>query len=829
MARESSRPSAARILIVESQAVLAAEISRSLIRLGHDVVGVVDTAAAGTDLATQLRPDLVLMDIPVKDSPDGVLAAERIYADLRIPVVFMTANAEQLLSGGAKIAAQFGYVLKPFQERDLVVAIELTLHRHGVEKSLRDSETKLRGLYELSPVGIAMTDMTGRFVEFNKAFVAICGYPAEELKSLDYWTLTPRKFAAQEAEQLEKLAAVGSYGPYEKEYVRKDGSTVYIRLNGMLITGADGEKYIWSIIEDITAGRAQEEELRIAASAFQAQVGIVVTDANGLIVRVNPSLAESTGYRIEDLKGKRPHTILSSRHNKEFYSAITRATERDGIWRGEVSTRRRDGSEYPVWLTISAIRDIGGAATHYVGTHVDLTKIKEAEDEIRNLAFFDPLTKLPNRRMLMDRLQLAFDTGSQRSTCSALLLIDLDNFKNLNDSLGHDMGDLLLKQAAERISMCVRATDTVARLGGDEFVVMLNGLCAEPKEAAHQVEVVAQKVLTELNMSYDFGGLEYRSTASIGVTLLDAREQAIEGVLKQADVAMYEAKAAGRNTLRFYDPTMQASIAARIGLETDLHNAIRRDEFLLYYQPQVDRRNRITGAEVLLRWNHPTRGLIMPDEFIPIAEETRLIVALGLWVFESACAQLVAWASRPATASITLSINVSMQQLRQPDFVDSFLDVVTRTGVNPKMIMLELTESVLLADVDATIAKMNALNKIGIGFALDDFGTGYSCLSYLKRLPLRELKIDRSFVKDILVDVNDAEIARTIVTLAQSMHLAVLAEGVESEEQRELLLKIGCKYLQGFLFGRAVPIEDFTALLAMRKVEPTLKTRILAS
>ncbi len=688
-------------------------------------------------------------------------------------------------------------------------AIRDLTEQQRAREVLRESDAKLRGLYELSPLGIALTDMDGRYLDFNSAFERICGYSAEELKSRNYWSLTPAEYSDAEAQQLACLRSRGSYGPYEKEYIRKDGSRVPIRLNGMLIAGNNGETYIWSLVEDITDRKRIEESLNIAATAFEAQVGILVTDANGTILRVNAAFAQTTGYCTEDLAGHTPRVLRSGRHDPAFYTAIWHSLARTGTWQGEILNRRKNGETFPTWLTITAVKDAHGTVTHYVSTQTDLTQIKAAEDEIRNLAFFDPLTHLPNRRLLLDRLHQTLAHGNRSHSGGALLLIDLDNFKTLNDSLGHDQGDILLQQIAARVTMCVRESDTVARLGGDEFVVMLADLGRSAADAAAKAETVAEKVLAALNQPYDLKGHEYHSTASIGVTVFGTHEYPMEELLKQADLAMYQAKASGRNLVRFFDPQMQAEVAARMGMEADLHNAIRDRQFVLYLQPQLDANNRVRGAEVLLRWPHAKRGLVLPDAFMDLAEETGLIVPLGRWVLESACAQLASWAMRRDTQHLVLAVNVSIQQVRQPNFVETVLSALERTGADPRKLKLELTESLLMSDVDDTIIKMSALRAKGVIFALDDFGTGYSCLSYLKRLPLHELKIDRSFVKDVLVDPNDAVIARTIVALARSLGLAVVAEGVETAEQREFLVRTGCDGYQGFLISRPLPLEEF--------------------
>jgi len=416
---------------------------------------------------------------------------------------------------------------------------------------------------------------------------------------------------------------------------------------------------------------------------------------------------------------------------------------------------------------------------------------------------------LPNRRLLIDRLKQALAASNRSGRFGALLFIDLDNFKTLNDTLGHDVGDLLLQQVAQRLSTCVRAGDTVARLGGDEFVVMLEDLSENAREAATQTETVAEKILATLNQSYQLAGYQQRSTPSIGATLFGENATAIEELLKRADLAMYQAKAAGRNTLRFFDPEMQAVVSARADMEAGLTEAMRAEQFIIYFQAQVDSTGKLTGAEVLLRWQHPQQGLVSPLEFIPLAEDTGLILPLGQWVLEAACTQLAAWANDTEMAHFILAVNVSALQFHTPDFVDQVLRTLARTGANPHRLKLELTESLLVTNVEDVIAKMTALKAKGVGFALDDFGTGYSSLSYLKRLPLDQLKIDRSFVRDILTDTNDASIAKMVVALAESLDLAVIAEGVEIEAQKNFLARHGCLAYQGYLFSRPLPIGEF--------------------
>ena len=444
------------------------------------------------------------------------------------------------------------------------------------------------------------------------------------------------------------------------------------------------------------------------------------------------------------------------------------------------------------------------------------TLLQVSEEKYRILAHRDPLTGLPNRDILHDRLDQALAASARNNRPGALMFIDLDNFKTFNDTLGHEKGDLLLQQVARRLATCVREGDTVARLGGDEFVVLLEDLSKSSEEAITQTETVGEKILATLNQPYLIEGDQTRSTPSIGITLFNGHQKSKEELLKQADLAMYQSKTAGRNTLRFFDPEMQARVTNRAALEHDLRNALAQQQFILYYQPQVTDNGRVTGAEALVRWQHPHRGLVSPLDFIALAEETGLILPLGHWVLETACTQLAKWANDPLTDLLTLAVNVSANQLHHADFVKQVLAILDRTGANPRRLKLELTESLLVSNVEATIAKMSLLKAQGVGFSLDDFGTGYSSLSYLKRLPLDQLKIDQGFVRDILTDPNDAAISQMVIALAESLGLTVIAEGVEIESQRDFLARQGCHAYQGYLFARPMPLIEFEALI--RKV-----------
>jgi len=439
----------------------------------------------------------------------------------------------------------------------------------------------------------------------------------------------------------------------------------------------------------------------------------------------------------------------------------------------------------------------------------DIARRKAAEDKIQHLAYYDLLTNLPNRRLLIDRLQHTLAVSARHHNYGATLFIDLDHFKTLNDTKGHNVGDLLLIEVAKRLQTCVRVGDTLARLGGDEFVIILGDLSEDSSQAAIQAEAICAKIISVINLPYYLDGYLYHSSTSIGVCLFHNQEITVDELLKRADIAMYQAKSAGRNTLRFYDPEMQAVLEARTALESDLRSAITEKQFKLYYQMQVDHAGRTHSAEALIRWHHPQRGLVPPLQFIPLAEETGLILPIGKWVLETACAQIKAWEADPVTCDLQIAVNVSAYQFHDPGFVGQVSEMLNRYSIKAGRLKLELTESLVLDNIEEAIIKMNALRDFGVRFSMDDFGTGFSSLSYLTKLPLDQLKIDQSFVRNMCINHRDAVVVQTIIGMANNLGIEVIAEGVELESQRVFLETHQCKLCQGYLFSRPLPVEAF--------------------
>jgi diguanylate cyclase (GGDEF)-like protein/PAS domain S-box-containing protein len=554
---------------------------------------------------------------------------------------------------------------------------------------------------------------------------------------------------------------------------------------------------------------AERSKLRLAAYVFNySGEAILITDRNNCIVDVNSAFSKLTGYDKADVLGSNPRLLATGRNSKEEYRRMWGAILADGYWQGELWDRRKDGSVYPKMMTVSVVRDRTGDIEFHLANFVDISRYKDSERHIEHLAHHDALTGLPNRLHLQIFLEQSMLIAMRMSEQLAVMFLDLDRFKNVNDTLGHSLGDALLIQVATRLKSCLREYDAVARLGGDEFVVILRG-----HDVLSDAAIVARKINQQLSQPYLVGSHTLHVSTSIGIALYPDNASQIDDLMKSADTAMYVAKSEGGNGFRFFSPAMNLHAHEKLAMENELHEALEKQELQLYYQIQVDSNSLPVGAEALIRWLHPVRGLVPPMQFIPLAEESGLILPIGYWVLDTACAQLKAWQRDARTRNLVLAVNVSAKQFRQVQFVAQVKEIVQRHAINPAFLKLEMTESLLLKNVDNVIATMNELKALGVQFSLDDFGTGYSCLQYIKRLPLFQLKIDYSFVRDLTTDSSDKAIVRTIIAMAQNLNLDVIAEGVETQEQLCLLMNKGCTHFQGYLFGRPVPLEEFDALL----------------
>ena len=574
------------------------------------------------------------------------------------------------------------------------------------------------------------------------------------------------------------------------------------------------EVYLQATIRDITKRKQIDADLQVAAIAFESQEGMFITDSNIVILRVNKAFTEITGYTSKEAIGKTPHLLKSDIHDAAFYTAMWDNITNIGTWNGEIWNRRKNGEVYLEQITITAVKGDLEKTTHYVATMHDITRHKEAEEEVKKFAFYDTLTKLPNRRLLLDRFDQALSASTRSNRYGAILYVDLDRFKMINDKLGHDQGDLLLIEASRRILTCVREIDTVSRIGGDEFVVLIENISTDNDETMQNSAVIAEKIRASLAVPYLLINTVPYITSSIGVNLYRSNEESAETLLKHADIAMYQAKNFGGNAIRFYDYEMQLAVEWRIAFEDDLRCAISDNQLHLYYQIQVDNDNRPIGAEALLRWIHPRRGLVSPADFIHIAEKNMYILEIGEWVLNAACNQISAWSHNEQTRDLVIAVNISAKQFEQPDFVEQINALIQSHNILSSCLKLELTESISINDIDFVVAKMLALRHVvGVTLSLDDFGTGYSSLSILQKLPIHQIKIDQSFVRDMLTNKNITVLVKTIINMARNFGLHVIAEGVETDAQHSSLKENGCMAYQGYLFSKPVPIYEFDKLL----------------
>jgi diguanylate cyclase (GGDEF)-like protein/PAS domain S-box-containing protein len=679
-----SKKNKPQIVVVEEDNIVARDINQQLTALGYEPIGHVVRASQAIGMTRRMRPDLVLMTISLANAADGIAVAQSIHLQFEIPVIFIANFDADVMLERAQLAEPFGYIQKPFSERDLRTILKMALYKYQIESQLCEA-------------------------------------------ALYHQTI----------------------------------------LNNMMD-------------------------------------GVIVIDENGVVESINSAGCSIFGYLPEDILGHNVTMLMPLAHRGHHNSYLghyhhTGEARILGTTR-ELQGQRHDGKIFPLSLSVSKI--LLSKRTVFVGLIRDVTEHCDDIEKIHHLAFYDALTGLPNRRLLTDRLQQAMASSARSGGHGALMFLDLDHFKQLNDALGHTAGDELLLQVASRLKLCIREGDSVARLGGDEFVILLEDLSRFSNEAANQAEAVAKNILNTLGLEYTLHGHKYKSTPSIGIVVFMEDHESIDILLKKADVAMYQAKAAGRNTARFFDRGLQALANHQTDLKNALQYGLVNEEFILHYQRQVDRTGTIIGVEALVRWNQPRRGMVHPAEFISLAEQTGLILPLGQWVLETACAQLAQWSKHAETALWTMAVNVSSVQFAQADFVEKVALALQKTGANPYLLKLELTESMLVSDLEGIIIKMKDIKSRGISFSLDDFGTGYSSLSYLKRLPLDQLKIDQSFVRDVLSDQGDEIIVRTILALGHSLGLTVIAEGVETEQQRDFLTSSGCDSFQGYFFGR---------------------------
>jgi diguanylate cyclase (GGDEF)-like protein/PAS domain S-box-containing protein len=689
------------------------------------------------------------------------------------------------------------------ERRFLENALEVTAQElTGVNK-------QLKLFIENAPTGIAMLDNQMRYLYASRRWLEDRKIAHADITGRNHFELVPG--ISQRRREIHQRCLEGESAYCEEDKILlSDGSLCWIRweMRPWLNTdGSVGGLIIFS--EDITDKKRASDELRIASVAFQSKDGMLVTGSQGEILRSNDAFEQLLGYSSADLVGQRTSLFsCPARHDAAFYRNLWEAISTEGKWEGTIWNRHKDGQTVLCWLSISAVRSESGKITHFIGIYSKASAPKEAERKIIELAYYDPLTNLPNRRLLLDRIdQVRMAAARNRNIC-ALLLIDVDRFKAINDTRGHDVGDHVLVCVARALRQSLREIDTAARLGGDEFVVLISDLGHELDRAISALKSITDKLLGSVARPIAFNGHTLQIGVSIGITVFSDTHKETSELLKEADLALYKAKADGRNTARFFDISMHHQLMRKSNLESGLKSALKENSFVLHYQPQVDAAGRSVGAEALLRWVSAEGELVAPDVFIPVAEESGLIIRIGQWVLHAACHQLVAWSANAATRHLSVSVNVSAMQFMHADFSPSLQSILQDTGADPRLLKLELTESLLLDNVDGVVSKMHELRGLGISFSIDDFGTGYSSLNYLKLLPLDEIKLDRSFVSDLTHSDGARAIIHSIISLAQVLRLHIVAEGVETLEQRDILLAEGCHGFQGYLYGRPVPVDQ---------------------
>ena len=808
-----ARKQQSTILITDDDPSFLLTLRQFLERLDYHVVEARDGAEA-LKVFEQESPDLILMD-GMMPGMDGIGTCARLKERPEakdIPVMIITGIVDEFFVDRAFAAGASDYLAKPILWPVLRNRIHYLLQVNEAKQTLRESEARKSAILNTSPDCIITVDHTGRILDFNPAAETTFGYKREQaIGQMMTDMLMPAAFRQQHRQLFNRYAAHSGSDRMDRRVettaLRSNGEEFPVEVAVSIIEQEDQYPIFTAIMQDISARKAAEEQLHLAASVFENTAeGIMITDADNLIRAVNPVFCKITGYDEQEVLGKDPSILRSDQHDEHFFREMWAGLSKKGTWEGEVWNRRKDGEIYPARLSINTIRDQEKNTVRYVALLNDITQRKEYEEKIWYQANFDSLTGLPNRTLLMDRLQHDINNAHRQGKPLALMFIDLDGFKVVNDTLGHPAGDHLLQEAANRLLACLREGDTIARLGGDEFTIVLPNI-----ESPDQAETVAENLLKQLSEPFQLADQQHHISGSIGITLYPDDGNSSEMLLRNGDTAMYRAKDSGRNTFVFFTEEMNQHAIKRMTLERELRQALQNDELEVHYQPFIDLiSNSVIGAEALVRWRHPQRGMVPPDEFIPLAEETGLIAPLGERVLHCVTGPDSLW-RREGLANLRIAVNVSTRQFqeRSVSFVDRLQQIIDQARVPPGLLEVEITESLLMENLEMAKSAMHRIRELGIPISLDDFGTGYSSLSYLRRFPVDLVKIDRSFIQDVMTDPEDASLVQAIIAMAHVLKLKVIAEGIETPDQLDFLRRSGCDICQGYYFSRPLPADEF--------------------
>jgi diguanylate cyclase (GGDEF)-like protein/PAS domain S-box-containing protein len=801
-----------KVVIVEDERIVALNLQQRLLKMGYAVPAIASSAEQALFFVGRDSPDLVLMDIHIDGDVDGIEAARRIGELFQTPIIYLTAYSEESTLERARATNPYGYLLKPFSERELHATMQMAIGRRQTELAYTKSEARLRFALQAARMCAWELNADTQEMSYSGDAEATLGIAGPLFLDAQAQFLSIVHEDDRSAVDSALQATIDDTLACEIEFrsCARDGAQRWLHLQGKAFStlpGADG-RHVIGVLQDVTERKAVEARLREAATVFEAtQDGILILDTERRIVSVNQSFHAITGYTAAELIGEVPYLLRNDQQRQRDYQQLERALESGGRWRGELRSRRKDGTEFPILMTIVGVNDSSGCLSHYVLAATDLTAVRTVEQRLQYLAHHDPLTDLPNRLLTMERLAHALKRGKRRNERIALLFIDLDRFKWVNDTLGHAVGDELLAEVAARMKACIREDDTVGRFGGDEFLVIL-----DPIGRLEDIAQVAGKIIDTLGAPLTLGGRALEVSCSIGISVFPDDGTTAEYLIHAADIAMYVAKEHGRHGYEFYAPTMTAKALRQLASGKDLQRGFEAEELLLHYQPQVSLRTKaVTGVEALIRWQHHRRGLLGAADVIAVAEEHHLIVDIGAWVLRKACRQVRLWRDM-GLATPRIAVNVSAAQMHSPRFIEILEQVLAETQIPPQQLELEITEATLHSGSGCS-EMLAKLERLGVSIALDDFGSGYSSVGELNDLPIRRVKIDRPFVSSSAESCGDGAVAEAIIAMAHRLRLQVTAEGIETAEQEQLLRACDCDEAQGYLYAQPMPANAIVELL----------------